>query len=124
MNRLILLFCAALMSGYAYAADVVWTNTAGGNWGTAANWSPNQAPGADDNALILANGTYTVTVNVAATVASLQVSGTGTRTLTLSGNTLTVNGDSLLDTNCIFNFSSGTLAGNGNITIAGTLNYG
>jgi len=27
------------------AADIVWTNTAGGNWGTAANWSPNQVPG-------------------------------------------------------------------------------
>ena len=24
---------------------VVWTNTAGGNWGTAANWSPNQVTG-------------------------------------------------------------------------------
>lgn len=34
------------------AAEVVWTNTAGGNWNTAANWSPNQVPTAAENASI------------------------------------------------------------------------
>jgi hypothetical protein len=32
------------------AADIVWTNTAGGNWNVAANWNPNQAPSTNDTA--------------------------------------------------------------------------
>jgi hypothetical protein len=75
---------ALLAQASASAVEIVWTNTAGGNWGTAANWNPNQLPGNADNAFITNGGTYTVTVNVNATVASLQVGGsTGTQTLAL-----------------------------------------
>ena len=34
------------------AATITWTNTAGGNWNDAANWNPNQVPGASDDALV------------------------------------------------------------------------
>ena len=40
------------------AAVLTWTNTAGGNWNNAANWSPNQVPGPTDNA------TLSLSVNV------------------------------------------------------------
>ena len=56
----------------ASAADVVWTNTSGGTWATASNWSPNQVPGSADTAWITNNGTYTVTVNASATVNALK----------------------------------------------------
>ena len=43
-----------------HAATVTWTNTAGGNWAAAANWSPNQIPGSADQAVITTAGNYTV----------------------------------------------------------------
>ena len=41
-----------LAAAGANALDLVWTNTAGGNWNAPANWSPNQFPGAAGNAFI------------------------------------------------------------------------
>src|SRR6185436_18369349 len=123
IKHLKFLFGLALFAGEVRAADLVWTNTAGGNWGTAANWNPNQVPGSTDNAFITTAGTYTVTVNAGATVASLQAGGgSGSRMVALS-STLTVNGDSLLDTNCTFTITSGALTGAGEITIKGSLNW-
>ena len=76
----IALFLGALLS--ARAATITWTNAAGGNWGTAANWNPNQVPGASDTALITSSGTYTVTLDSDVTLASLTLGGTsGTQTL-------------------------------------------
>jgi len=50
-----LLALAGLVAGITSlrAADIVWTNTAGGNWSTAANWDPNQVPGSGDTAWII-----------------------------------------------------------------------
>lgn len=31
------------------AAPIVWTNSTGGSWTNAANWSPNQVPTASDH---------------------------------------------------------------------------
>jgi predicted ATPase len=53
------------------AADITWTNTAGGDWSDAANWDPNQVPGASDDVIITSAGSYTVTVHNAGTVNSL-----------------------------------------------------
>src|SRR5438105_4035860 len=61
----------------ASAATITWTNIAGGNWSSPANWSPNQVPGASDNVLITAAGTYTVVMDVGTTVASLTVGAGG-----------------------------------------------
>src|SRR3954452_14060273 len=72
-----ILFCAT-----APAADIVWTNLAGGTWGTAVNWSPNQVPTSADTAWLTNNGTYTVTLNVAAVATNLVLGGiSGTQTL-------------------------------------------
>ena len=48
------------MMGSASAADVNWTNTAGGNYTNSLNWNPNTVPGSGDNPLFKANGSYQV----------------------------------------------------------------
>jgi hypothetical protein len=50
------------LNSVAHATTIIWTNTAGGDWSVAANWSPNQVPGSSDSALITNNGTYTLTM--------------------------------------------------------------
>ena len=57
------------------AAAISWNNPAGGNWSTAANWSPASVPGVADDAIITLNGTYTVTQDVAVSVNSLTLGG-------------------------------------------------
>ena len=98
----------------ARAADIVWTNAAGGNWSTPANWSPNQVPGAADNAYITNNGTYTVTVNANASPGTVTIGGTsGTQTLNLSAGTFTLNGLGSGNAQSALTISGGTLAGSG-----------
>ena len=58
------LFIVVLGSHLAHSATITWTNTSGGNWSVAANWSPNQVPTNTDNVLITTPGTYTVTLDV------------------------------------------------------------
>ena len=75
----------------ANAATVVWTNTSGGAWSTAANWSPNQVPGSGDSAFITNDGNYTVTLDSGTTVASIALgtsSGASTQTLAWTGGVL------------------------------------
>jgi hypothetical protein len=95
----------------ARATDIAWTNTAGGNWSTVANWSPNQVPGAADNAVIANNGAYNVTLNGAASVNTLVVGGSsGVQTLALSSG-LTIAGNATFNVQGSLNFSGGTLSG-------------
>ncbi|MDZ4200262.1 MAG: PEP-CTERM sorting domain-containing protein [Kiritimatiellia bacterium] len=56
------------------AQNISWTNTAGGSFGTAENWSPNAIPGATDTAVFTnQNANYTVTLNENATVTRIVV---------------------------------------------------
>ena len=74
----------------ASAASILWTNTAGGVWSAAANWSPHQVPSAADDVLITENGTYTVVLDGPATVASIILGAdNGTQTLVMATTTLT-----------------------------------
>jgi hypothetical protein len=81
---------AALASGCTDS----WTNTAGGSWFTATNWSKGTVPGSEDEACITATGTYTVTMTQESgtvSVRSLTVGGTsGTQTLSV-GSSCSVN---------------------------------
>lgn len=52
------------------AADLIWTNLAGGAWSAAANWSPNQVPTANDTVYITNHAAFTVTVSATATVSN------------------------------------------------------
>ncbi len=52
IKTLKILLAALLLVECFQAADIVWTNTAGGNWGAAANRSPYHVPGGAYNAFI------------------------------------------------------------------------
>ena len=52
VRALILLFVLAAFPIGTIAGTLVWTNTAGGAWTNAANWSPNQVPGPADTAML------------------------------------------------------------------------
>jgi hypothetical protein len=96
---LVLALC--LSASIAPAAIITWTNTAGGNWTAAGNWSPNTVPGSADTAFITNGGTYTVTVNGAANVGELIVGGIiGTQTVSVAGTSpLTMVGASVFEAN-------------------------
>ncbi|HYG25182.1 MAG TPA: immunoglobulin domain-containing protein [Verrucomicrobiae bacterium] len=109
-TRKYLFLAVALSVGQqsSFAADVVWTNAAGGNWSAAANWNPNQVPTGADAAWITNSGSYTVTVSANASVDALTLGSslsTGTRTLQVAGGTLSV--------------TNGSCASNGLILISG-----
>jgi Flp pilus assembly protein TadG len=105
----------------ARAADITWTNTAGGNWNAAANWSPNQVPGSNDHALTTADGTYTVTVNTAVTIAQLTLGATS-GTQTLANNTsgaLTLTGTGQVLASGVLRRSASTFSCTGALTVHG-----
>ena len=111
--------CAAhLMT--AAAADIVWTNTSGGDWNVAANWSPNQVPGALDNAFITTSFGYTVTVTDTEAVNGLTLGSDG-----YSAATLTFTGSASMTINTLeffegtVNFSQSGTVGLGTLDVSG-----
>src|SRR5437016_12446360 len=123
MKKLVLaslLFCAAT----APAADIVWTNLAGGTWATALNWSPNQVPAGSDTAWITNNGTYTVTVSANATATNLVLGGTsGLQTVNHPAGTFTLTNGASSSLNGVYTLNGGILAGSGTLALAGPLNW-
>src|SRR5579885_3559704 len=67
----------------ARATDYTWGNSSGGDWATAANWSPVGAPGAGDNATIALGGTYTVGLTGTQSVNNVTLNAAGA---TVNGN--------------------------------------
>ena len=124
IHRLLLaLGIGASVAATTRGATLTWTNTAGGAWTTAANWSPNQVPAAADNASITNSGTYTVTLDANTTVASLTLGGTsGTQTFSASSRTLTLNGASAIHGNGVLALANSTVAGTGTLANLGRLN--
>ena len=103
----------------ATAATCNWTNTAGGHWNTATNWSPNQVPGAADTAIITAGGAYSVSLDVNPAIAGLVLgasSGGTTQTLFTANQTLTVNGPIQVNAQGQFMLNGGGLAGTNLVT--------
>jgi hypothetical protein len=116
--------CVALAGRLAHAATITWTNTVSGGWNTAANWNPNQVPGATDTAIIT-NAGVTVTLDISPTVGGiiLGTNGAGTVTLSLNSQTLTLNGPLAVNPSGSFTVDSGTLAGNSNAVLSGTIGW-
>ena len=57
------IFAALSLANAVNAATLTWTNTAGGSWHVAANWSPNFVPSSSsDFALVTNAGNYTVVI--------------------------------------------------------------
>ncbi|HXR07101.1 MAG TPA: hypothetical protein VN765_07210 [Candidatus Acidoferrum sp.] len=106
------------------AGTITWTNTGGGLWSAATNWSPNQVPASSDDALITAGGSYTVTMDASVTVSSLTLGGAnGRQILATASNNLTLNNASVVKANGILNLSGGSLDGNGLLTVNGLFNW-
>ena len=106
------------------AATLLWTNTSGGNWFVAANWSPNGVPGLSDTANITNNGTYTVMIATGTVaVAAYNLGGvSGTQTLAMqTANSVTANGT--VRANGILDMSSGSLLGSLTILPGGQLPF-
>ncbi|MEA2163027.1 MAG: large repetitive protein [Thermoanaerobaculia bacterium] len=99
-----------------------WVNSSGGNWSVGSNWS-NGVPTSSTNAIIDATGTYTVTLDTAATVASLTVGGgtSGTQTLSIPSPTLSLSGASTIAINGALNLNGGVLTGAGDLTVNGSM---
>jgi hypothetical protein len=130
VRQLALAFLASLMltaTTPAKAASYTWTNTAGGNWNAAANWSPNGVPGGTDSAAITTTGSYTVTMSDTESVGTLTLgasSGDGTvQTLNLPSGTFTVNNASTGTAQGTLNLSGANLEGAGALTLAGPFNW-
>ena len=96
------------------AGNVVWINTNGGNWSVGNNWNPHHPPGASDIAVITNAHNYTVTLDVSTSVSGLILGTTNagsTQTLSINGQTFTLNGQATVSSNGQFNLSSGTFIG-------------
>jgi hypothetical protein len=84
---------AALHPSSAHASECdSWTNTAGGNWFTAGNWSKGTVPVAGEDVCITAEGTYTVTMTQTNTTSTVNVNSltlggaSGTQTLAVGSS--------------------------------------
>jgi hypothetical protein len=116
--------CVALAGLVARGDTINWTNTSGGNWSVAANWSPNQVPDANDTVVITNDGDYTVTVDIAPTIAGFDLgatSGSTTQSLVITSLTLTINGNGIINSRGMATFDNSSLVGT-NI-FDGTVNW-
>src|SRR5262244_1153757 len=105
----------------ASADSIAWKNAVSGNWNTAGNWDPAQVPTSADDVSITLDGTYTVTIDAAASVNSLTLGGsTGTQTLSLPNNSLTLAAASSIGTHGSVTMGGGTLQGAGTLAVSGS----
>ena len=103
---------------------VVWLAATSGNWSDGARWSTGAPPSPLDTVLITQAGTYTVTLDVAAAFAALIIGGsTGSQTLAVNGQTVTVGNSLAVVPNGVMDFGSGTITGPGAVSIYGALNW-
>ncbi len=103
-NRVFLLTKAFLLvfvcsAAGLHAADVFWKAPVDGDWNDPNNWLGNNVPGINDDVFITTSGTYQVTLDVLASVRSLEVGGTsGTQSLVSVGQNIAVGFNSRIGT--------------------------
>lgn len=101
-----------------------WLGDTSGNWNfSSARWSEG-VPDAAKIALIAEDGIYQVTLGSNPTVAGLVVGGeSGTQTLFISGNQLTLDGVSEVRRNGVVQLTGGSITGRGLLTVGGHFNW-
>ena len=127
-TRILGLCVGLLLVGWSLttrAATVTWKAAVSGNWSDGTKWSTGTPPGAADTAVIDIGGTYTVTVNVAATVAGLTLNApSGQVTLDLSSASFVLNGPGAANANSqVRLLPSGILDGTGDLAIQGRFEW-
>src|SRR5258708_37864575 len=77
-----------------HASTITWKTGSSGNWSDTANWNPKRVPGTNDTAVITANGSYSVTLDIPADVGGLVLGANdgNTQTLSINGQTFTLAG--------------------------------
>lgn len=122
----VLAFLTSLFS--VNAATIVWTNTAGGGWNEAINWSPNQVPGSGDTVMVTNDVDFTLNIDGVANAGNLilgttDLDSTNTQVLQVQvGNTFILNGTLTVSTNGQFNLNTGSVMIGTNAILDGTLN--
>src|SRR5690349_20165171 len=105
----------------AQGATVSWTNAAGGNWGSAANWvagpTGSTPPATTDNAAFNILNGYTVSLDVNPSISGVGIGGSNVTFAGSLGDTLTNTGG-LTVTSGSLNLTSGS---NVNFTNIGTI---
>src|SRR5882724_1358256 len=76
------------------ADAITWTNTAGGDWNTPQNWSPNQVPGGNDTATISSSG-FKVRISGTNSTLGLTLSANSSLTV-LSNGVFNILGDTII----------------------------
>ena len=124
-SKLLPLLTLSLLAALrAAAADIIWTNTAGGKWSVGANWNLGRMPGANDRVFITNQGTYTVTVDAvyAGYHEAIELGGaSGTQTLTNASCNMVFRNASRIGPNGLLAWSGGTLGGEFPLAVAGAL---
>jgi hypothetical protein len=103
---------------------VVWVSPSDGNWSDPANWSTGKIPGPSDAVIISINDDVFVNLDVDATIAGLFMeSQTGSATLVIGNNSLTLNGPGTLADGGEIQLSGATLGGSGPLTVEGRFEW-
>jgi hypothetical protein len=93
-----------------------------GNWSDINHWDSGMVPAASDNVIITGSGTYTVTLDLDATITDISLGGSsGRQTLSMSSRTFTINGNCTINDSGIVSISNSTLNGIGSITNHGVI---
>jgi hypothetical protein len=115
-----------LLEARTVPATVHWINSAGGDWATASNWSTGHVPGPDDDVILDATATPTIT-HAAGTDTIHSLTSASNNTLVLTGSTVSLLDTSTLNgplslTNTQFG-GGGTISGPGDLNIDGGLSW-
>jgi hypothetical protein len=113
-------------------ATITWLTGTSGDWSQGSDWAGGIAPGAGDDAVIDASGTYTITISTAVSAKSLTLDNSGatvaetatgslalTGALTVEAGTFEVNAGTTAAGS--LTQSGGELTGTGTVTMSGTL---
>lgn len=123
---ILLLSLAAL--NITRANTIIWTNTAGGGWSEAVNWSPNQVPGSGDTVLVTNDATFTVNMDGVGNAENLvlgtsDLNSTNIQTFQVnSGNQFILNGTVTVTTNGEFDLNHDSVMIGTNAVLFGTIN--
>jgi fibronectin-binding autotransporter adhesin len=121
LARVVALFVIVAVSPSVFGATVTWDAGGGDeNWSNALNWSGDALPTTGDDVIITSAGTGTVRIDVNPIVNSITVQN-GAALSVESGQVLTVNNPSSVDSDGLLSLSGGTFSGNGDLTVNGTV---
>lgn len=135
-NHLIRVLLLASGAAFGIAAEapgqevIQWANPAGGTWNVPQNWSPQIVPSTTSQiASVLLPGVYTVSLDAAPSILSLQIANTsatlvvpGTRSLSVTGGiandgTIVISSDGAANTGLVRFSQTASLSGSGSVIL-------